>query len=126
MGMANITYKIQEKFQENNVDIDQLLNDVNLQHETLSQNSADQQNDVVLAMELDYTTNYNVKELGLILDYYEISKRKMRKDEMVQTIILFEDEKDNIAEVERRKMLWSYINELKNDKFFSKYILFNT
>jgi hypothetical protein len=60
------------------------------------------------------------------MDYYEISKRKMRKDEMVQILIMYEEDPANAEVVERRKRLWSYIEELKEDKYLGKYIFFST
>ena len=48
------------------------------------------------------------------------------KDEMVQMLIMFEEDPENIEIVERRRRMWSYVNELKEDKYFSKYIIFST
>ena len=59
------------------------------------------------------------------MDYYELSKKNMRKDEMIQLIILFEIDPTNSQIVNKRHTLWSYINDLKQDKYFSKFILFN-
>jgi hypothetical protein len=36
------------------------------------------------------------------MDYYEISRRKMRKDEMVQMLIMYEEDPANAEVVERR------------------------
>ena len=74
-------------------------------------------------LELDYSTNYNVKNLSQIMDYYGVSKKNMRKDEMIQIIILFESDPINSKIVERRRNLWDYINELKKDAYFSKFII---
>jgi hypothetical protein len=75
-------------------------------------------------LEVEYSTNYNVKGLSQIMDYYELNKKNMRKDEMIQLIILFETDIKNSTIVNRRRRLWSHINELKRDKYFSKFILF--
>jgi hypothetical protein len=75
-------------------------------------------------LEFDYTTNYNVKSLLQIVDYYELKKSNMRKDEIIQMLILFETEPINYEIVSRRKYLWNCMNELKKDKFFNRYILF--
>ncbi len=34
--------------------------------------------DEVYSIEIDYNTNYTVKDLGYILEYYKIQKRKIR------------------------------------------------
>jgi len=75
-------------------------------------------------LEVEYSTNYNVKGLSQIMDYYELSKKNMRKDEMVQLIILFETDPTNFKMVTRRRRMWQHIHELKRDKYFSKFILF--
>ena len=82
--------------------------------------------DIFFALEIEYNTNYTVKSLGRIFDYYDISKRKLRKDEMVQMLIMFEEDPENIEIVEKRKRMWSYVKELKEDEYFTKYILFST
>ena len=42
---------------------------------------------------------------------------------MIECILLYESEICNIEIVKRRKLLWFYVNELKNDDFFKQYIL---
>ena len=79
----------------------------------------------IFAMETDYNTNYTVKMLGNIMDYYNLSKRKLCKEEIVQIIILFELEECNRDAVENRRRLWKNIRELKDNAYFSKYILFD-
>ena len=54
-----------------------------------------------------------------------LSKRKKRKDELIQDIILFEQEPDNIEIVYRRKKLWVYMQEIKDDKYLRKFLIFN-
>ena len=71
---------------------------------------------------LDYELNYNSNQLTKILDYYNISSRKLKKLEKISAILDFEEDKDNIQIVERRKRYWSYISELSADPFFKKYI----
>ena len=52
---------------------------------------------------------YKKKELEKICDYYEISKRKKRKEELIQDIILFEIEPINNELVQRRKTLSKHL-----------------
>lgn len=76
----------------------------------------------------NYDLNYNIKQLLVICDYYGISKNsikinKMKKQDIIEQIMLFEKDSDNIEIVQKRKQMWYYMNELKNDKFMKKYIL---
>jgi hypothetical protein len=76
---------------------------------------------------LDYHENFTIKELLLICNYYGISKQlkinKCNKDIIVQVLVDFETNYENIDIVSKRKNLWFYMNELKNDKFMKKYLL---
>ena len=119
--MQNITYEISEN---NNTEVKEPINIDSLMEEIALQTIKDgKQDDIMYAVQVEYESNYNVKQLGLIMDYYELPKRKLRKDEMVQMIMLYECEPTNALKVEQRKRLWSYVSELKNDKFFNKYLL---
>tara|TARA_A100001015_G_scaffold311606_1_gene415182 strand:+ start:2643 stop:3017 length:375 start_codon:yes stop_codon:yes gene_type:complete len=66
---------------------------------------------------------YKKKELEKICDYYGISKRKKRKDEIIQDIILFEIEPINEELVQRRKTLWFYMEEIKSDNYLRKFLI---
>ena len=70
-----------------------------------------------------YEDNYTVKELHHIANYYDISKRKKKKAELIDDIIAFELDNENNEIVERRKRLWFYLNEIKNDNYLSKFII---
>ena len=77
-------------------------------------------------METDYNTNYNVKQLKQIITYYEIQldKRNLKK-ELINEIIIFELDNDNKNIVNKRKQLWFYMKQLKEDKCLNKFILFD-
>ena len=60
-----------------------------------------------------------------IATYYNIFKRKLKKNGLIDEIIKFENDPNNSIKVYNRKRYWHYINELKNDPYFSKYIMFN-
>lgn len=79
----------------------------------------------IASMELNYKDNYTVKGLTHIIQYYGIAKNKMTKDEMIQTIVLHETDPINHEQVFTRLRLWLNISELKENPFFSKYILFD-
>lgn len=123
--MENILYNIKDN-NDNEIDIESLVKEIDEQHLKIINNkcSSQMRTDTSIALELEYNTNYNVKDLGKILDYYEISKRKLRKDEMIQLLIFFEEDLLNVEFVNRRRRLWENIKELKEDKYFSKYIVF--
>ena len=125
---ANMKYNIKENTNlQPEIDIELLMAEVNVNHKILEQHEQDLNiiPDSLLAWELDYDTNYTVKQLGQISDYYGINKKKFKKNEIIQAIILFEEDINNIYIVETRKRLWENIKELKKDKFFSKFIMFN-
>ena len=118
---GNMTYKIQETSKTNSeVDLTSIIAEV----EATTPVCSDISTDSMLALELNYSTNFNIKQLGQIMDYYNLSKRKLKKDELIQEIVLNESNIDNIHIVENRKRLWENIEELKNDPYFSKFVLF--
>lgn len=83
--------------------------------------------DKFVAMYSQYKLNYNVKELLLICEYYGIAKelkiKKCNKELIIQFIVDFESNPINDQMVVKRQKMWFYINELKNDKFMKKYVL---
>lgn len=116
----NLKYNIVDNNEDTSVDIDELMAEFNNMdsHENCEM-------DQYIARELDYRENYTVRMLGCIADYYEISKRKLRKDELIQEVVIFEQDPCNRETVLRRKKFWFYLEELKKDPYLSKYILFN-
>ena len=125
----NVSYDIEENSSPTeSIDIAELIAEIDEKHDIVKDKKrvTGMPSDISFALEIEYNTNYTVKSLGQILDYYEISKRKLRKDEMVQMLIMFEEDPENIEIVERRKRMWSHVGELKEDKYFSKFIIFAT
>jgi len=121
----NITFFLNEDYagfeSDYNIDIDKLqneLNDVDI--------SSIQDDDIFLIMK-DYELNYNMKQLLLICEYYGISKdirvNKLKKQDVIEQIILFEKNVENFEITTKRKELWYYINELKNDKMMKKFVI---
>ena len=91
-------------------------------------NIASTENDDYQVAELKhYDCNYTVKELHLIAEYYGLLKliksNKLKKIEIIEQILLFENDIENVELVNKRKRLWSNLQELKNDNVLSKYIL---
>lgn len=81
--------------------------------------------DDYIAQEVEYDSNYTKKELEKVAEYYEISKRKKKKHDLIEDIVVFEKEPANIETVYKRKKLWGYIQEIKADKYLSKYLIFD-
>ena len=99
--------------------INDFLNDVNEESNLLQ--------DLRIPHVLDYSENYTVKELVLICDYYgfskEIKANKLTKDMLIQCLVDYELDPTNSVIVEKRRNMWFFINELKNDKFMKKFVL---
>lgn len=90
---------------------------------------SDNDDSMLASCVLNYEVNYNVKQLLLICEYYKIAKElranKCNKTDIINYIVLFENDPDNFEIMLKRKQLWFYINEIKNDKFMKKYVLWN-
>ena len=127
----SIFYKFEEKenYENKIINVDEFMSDMEKSYSSTStrthSDSDDDSNGDQTFLEVEYSTCYNVKSLSQIMDYYELSKKNMRKDEMIQLIILFEIDPNNTIIVNRRRRMWRHINELKRDKYFNKFILFN-
>ena len=81
--------------------------------------------DNLIAQHVDYFENYTLKMLHHIANYYEIPKRRLKKEELIELIIQFENESENSLNVYNRKRCWYYIHELQNDTYFEKFISFH-
>jgi len=108
----------------NNISLNDILKEINADEGSYLQNTDNLFHEVV-----NYNINYTVKQLLQICDYYNILKEvkmtKCNKEEIINTIVLFESNPDNYNISCRRKKCWFYINELKNDRFMKKFILWN-
>jgi len=126
----NLQYSLQEKRKTNDqVSYEDLLQAVDTLDEALPDATYIYEDEALLGMddylasELDYQTNYIKKDLERIADYYEISKRKKRKDDLIEVIVLFEKDPINIQKVYQRKKLWRYIEEIKKDKYLRQFLI---
>ena len=79
--------------------------------------------DDYMASELDYQTNYIKKDLDHIANYYNISRRKKRKHQLIEDIVLYEKDPINIEKVYQRKKLWKYIEEIKKDTYLKQFLI---
>jgi len=84
----------------------------------------EQSDDYFLAKMSEYDLNYNLKQLTMIYEYYNIGKvAKLKKADIIQSIVVFEHDTENCEIVMRRQLLWHYLEELKADKYMKRFIL---
>jgi len=124
----NISFFIDEDTNENN-------NDLNIDvNELLNMDYVFTNEDNLCANLIHYDINYTLKQLLLICQYYgieyysttkDIRINKCNKSDVLNTLVIYENNIENLEKVNKRKKLWNYINELKNDKFMKKYVLWN-
>uniref|UniRef100_A0A6C0E1L0 Uncharacterized protein n=1 Tax=viral metagenome TaxID=1070528 RepID=A0A6C0E1L0_9ZZZZ len=76
-----------------------------------------------------YHEKYTIAQLLKICDYYNLTKyvkiAKYKKKEIIDSIVLFEMDFVNNDAVSRRQQLWYYMEELMNDKYMKKYIIWS-
>ena len=118
----NIIFSINENEQNN---VNESVFDMN---EILKQfDHVDVDTDLMVPHIIHYHENFTIKELLLICDYYgfgkELKTSKCNKDTIIQYLVDFESNPENNDIVFKRQNIWFYINELKNDKFMKKYVL---
>jgi hypothetical protein len=123
----NISFLLEpnsEVFNDENtvINIDDYLQEIN---DEINDQTYD--DDLVIPKIINYNENFTVKELLLICEYYGISKElksnKCNKEIIINFLVDFESNCMNTQIVLKRQRMWMYINELKNDKFMKKYVL---
>ena len=133
MVIENISYSIREGERDNGVcNLDELMDEINTDIDAAviareESGLSDEENTRCELMEVwtvELSTNYTVQGLSRIMDYYGLSRRKLKKLEMVQTIVMYEDNPENRSIVEKRRRLWQNIEELAEDSYLSKYVSF--
>ena len=81
-------------------------------------------NDDMTPYILNYQLNFTLRQLTQICEYYNISKpKKCNKDILIQMIIHFESDDANEDIVSTRKLMWFYMEQIKNDKYMKKYVV---
>ena len=115
-----ISYYIEEieKQHENDFNIDELMAEID---------NIDLNNELTIPQIINYNENYTVKELLMICEYYGFAKdlknNKYNKEQIIDFLVSFESDINNSDIVFKRQNMWFYINELKNDKFMKKFVL---
>lgn len=123
MNFENLSFSLEENNNNNKIITEEdLMNDM----ENIEMpNDFTTEYDDFYAQEINYDTNYTKKELERIASYYEIPKRRKNKPQLIEDIILFEKNPDNICFVLQRKKFWQYIKELKEDTYLRQFIIFD-
>jgi len=116
----NIFFSVEECVDSDELDLTELLNEIGKTDITYD-------DDLIIPQIVNYHENYTVKELLLICEYYGVAKElksnKCNKNEIIQFLVIYESNSMNSDIVFKRQNMWFYINELKNDKFMKKYVL---
>jgi len=124
---SNIVYNITENIKENISDDEKnfIHNEIiNIVDNQLENNFNNFEFGSIVSLQLYYEDNYNKKDLEIIADYYSISKRKKRKAELIQDIVLFEINPENEELTQKRKLMWFYLSEIDSDRFLRKFLIF--
>ena len=126
----NITFN----FTDTDTDTDNYPNDNTLTDEFYAllnkgdEPSSDNQYDKIFMEIKNYDLNFTIKQLTQICEYYNLSKdiklNKMKKQDIIEQIVLFEHSYENYNTVLKRKEMWYYMSELKNDKLMKKMVIF--
>lgn len=77
---------------------------------------------IYFLMEEEYN-QFTKKELERICDYYSINKRKKRKNDLIQDIIIFEQDIHNSELVDKRIELWYCMEQIKSDNYLKKFLI---
>jgi hypothetical protein len=115
-----ISYYLEEieKQDENDFNIDELMAEID---------NIDLNDELPIPQIINYNENYTVKELLIICEYYGFSKdlknNKYNKEQIIDFLVTFESDTNNSDIVFKRQNMWFYINELKNDKFMKKFVI---
>ena len=77
------------------------------------------------ATELDQLSLFDksAKQLAIIFEYYGLLKSKLKKQEMIEKILQFENDSLNKTVMTTRYKIWSVMDKLKQDKIMKKYII---
>ena len=123
--MNSIQIEIKEN-NENNENVETKSSDQSFTTSSLTNAVVDEafDADCYLAKQLDYQENYLIADLKKIADYYDIPTRKLRKDELIQEIVLYESDPSHSEVFLKRVQAWYWLKEFKEDTKLKQYILF--
>jgi len=133
----NITYKLKEVPQIEEVNIDDIMKNFDsiTCEDIKGEQTQDEEflsapitfsidTDYYFAQVKEYDLNNTTKQLIMINDYYKLGNTiKLKKMDIIERIVCFENDEENAEIVGRRQTLWFYLHELKNDPLTKKYVL---
>ena len=121
--MEHFLYVIEEKDTDSEICSTEVINELYMSDMIVEDNDSSEK----AAIELDYQLNTTVPSLNKIMEYYDIptreNRRELKKNDKVKRIIDFETNDINKEIVKKRKRYWEYVNELKQDDYFKKFIV---
>jgi len=101
---------------------------LNAEHVILS--TAHAKNKIIeqrMEIELINYSYLTLKQLNMICDYYGIASyiriAKCKKEDIVNMLVQYENTEQNYEIVVKRKRMWKYLEELKNDAYMKKFII---
>ena len=120
----NVFFSLDEtEYEDNSTQLNNLLEEFNFEDEKNNLTSAE----IMEILSFEYKTNYTVKELLLMCEYYgiakELKKNKSNKDVIIFELVTFENNPLNSEIVLKRNGMWYYMSQLKSDNFMKKYII---
>ena len=123
--MKNIKCSVIEIKKDNDkANIDEIMESLNEEEENINEtNNYDNDFTTIYYLLEEEYNEFTKKELERICDYYKISKRKKRKSELIQDIIIFEQDAKNQEIVDKRTELWYCIEMIKNDNYLKKFLI---
>ena len=121
--MEHFLYDIVDKEDANDkTDAETIISSFKSSPSPVTSVQEDNRENMRAALVMSYDLNFTSVQLSKILEYYEISVRKMKKMDKAEAIADFEMADVNADLVEKRKRYWQWINELSEDDYFKKYI----
>lgn len=135
----NITFfleDIETIEEDNSVELEKMMQELDLDNVNVNVNNYDELNNLSYFIkknfygindELYYSEEYKIKDLLKICQYYGIAKNvkasKCKKQDIISTIIYFENSPENYEIVEKRHKMWAYMAELLEDPKMKCYLL---
>lgn len=116
--MPNINYSILDecKEQKNNTYKD-ILEEV----EIILMIKKETQEDPYINLVVEYNKFFSKEQLQKIAEYYDLNVNK-NKGDLINNIIEYEKDSKNTMKVCKRKKLWAYMKEIKEDTYLKKYL----
>ena len=140
----NITFFFEDTdiddLEDNELELEHMLQDFDVEYDVKYPNNigdiSDDMKEMVYFIKKDfyngdnecyYNEEYKLKDLMKICKYYGIASlvkaSKCKKQDVVSTIIYFENSPENYEIVEKRHKMWAYITELFEDPKMRCYLL---